>query len=89
MPLQTPHFIHRDGWSIGPTAYATSDGGIAWAVDGWNGENVIRADGPTEAEAWRAAVDQAVELSLLGRRIEQGQERFERTHTRAAQTLRS
>lgn len=54
-------------WSIGPTDHATTSGGLAWAVDGWNGENVIRATGATGAEAWRAAVDQARALGMLGR----------------------
>ena len=40
-------------------------GALTWAVHGWNGENVIRADGATEPAAWRAAIDQARGLGML------------------------
>ena len=59
------HRLHRAGWSIGSTAFASASGDLVWAVDGWNGENVIRADGATEAEAWRAAIEQARGLGML------------------------
>ena len=57
--------LHRAGWSIGSTAFASASGGLVWAVDGWNGENVIRADGGTEAAAWQAAFEQARGLGML------------------------
>ena len=57
--------LHRAGWSIGATAFASASGALTWAVDGWNGENVIRADGATGAAAWRAAIEQARGLGML------------------------
>jgi hypothetical protein len=58
--------LHRAGWSIGSTAFATDAGGVVWVVSGVNGENAIRAEGPTEAAAWRAAVAQARSLGMCG-----------------------
>jgi len=58
--------LHHAGWSIGSTAYRTAACGLEWAVEGWNGENIVRADGRTEAEAWRAAFGQAQGLGMLG-----------------------
>jgi hypothetical protein len=40
---------------------------VAWQVDGRNGENLIRADGDTEAAAWLAAVAQARAAGMLSR----------------------
>jgi hypothetical protein len=58
--------LHRAGWSIGSTAFATEAEGVVWVVSGVNGENAIRAEGPTEAAAWRVAVDQARSLGMCG-----------------------
>jgi hypothetical protein len=38
--------LHRAGWSIGETG-----GAGVWLVSGTNGENQIRAEGQTQAEA--------------------------------------
>jgi hypothetical protein len=58
--------LRRAGWNIGDTAFATDAGGVVWVVSGHNGENLIRAEGPTSAAAWRLAVDQARSLGMLG-----------------------
>ena len=58
--------LHRAGWSVGSTAFATEAGGLAWVVSGVNGENRVEGRGPTEAAAWRAAVEQARSLGMLG-----------------------
>ena len=59
--------LHRSGWSIGSTAFATDDVGLVWLVSGHNGENLIGAEGATELEAWWAAADQARSLGVLER----------------------
>jgi len=47
---------------------AFSGGGrLVWQVDGQNGENLIRADGASQVEAWHRAVEQAEALGMLGR----------------------
>jgi hypothetical protein len=59
-------------WSVGDTACVTEAGLLAWLVTGRNGENVIRAKGPTQAAAWLMACDQAREVGMLpGWRIPQ------------------
>jgi hypothetical protein len=61
--------LHRSGWSIGDVAAGDGAGGTLWLVSGSNGENQIRAEGKTRAEAWVRAVEQARGLgmgSLLG-----------------------
>jgi hypothetical protein len=57
--------LHRSGWSIGSTAFATTAGGRVWVVSGSNRENRIRADGATQAEAWQGAVDQATSVGMF------------------------
>jgi hypothetical protein len=51
--------LHAAGWSIGDTAFVTEAGALVWLVSGRNGENVIRAEGPTQAAAWLITCDQA------------------------------
>jgi hypothetical protein len=69
---QLPHDIealahlHRAGWSIGDVAFRDGAGGLTWLVSGSNGENLIRAEGPTRDEAWGRAIEQARGLRLLG-----------------------
>jgi hypothetical protein len=53
------------GWSVGDTAFTTETRELVWLVWGTNGENVIRAEGPTQAEAWRMACDQARAVGML------------------------
>ena len=52
--------LHRAGWSIGEVG--TSAG---WHVTGTNGENVIRANAPTQAAAWRLGCEQAAAVGML------------------------
>jgi hypothetical protein len=40
---------------------------LAWVVSGLNGENLIRAEGPTRDGTWVRAVEQAWGLGMLGR----------------------
>jgi hypothetical protein len=58
--------LNRAGWSVGDAAYQDGAGGRAWIVSGSNGENLIRAEGATAAEAWARAVEQARWLGMLG-----------------------
>lgn len=58
--------LHRAGWSIGDAAFAVEGGGLVWIVSGHNGENLIRAEGPTRDVAWVRAVEQARGLGMLG-----------------------
>jgi hypothetical protein len=51
--------LRRAGWTVG-------DVGAAWLVTGHNDENLIRAEGATRADAWRAAVEQAMAAGILG-----------------------
>ena len=62
---QTLALLHAAGGSIGDTAFVTEAGVQVWLVSGRNGENVIRAEGPTQAAAWRAACDQARAVGML------------------------
>jgi hypothetical protein len=43
----------------------TEAGALVWLVAGTNGENVIRAEGPTQAAAWRIAGDQARAIGMF------------------------
>ena len=59
--------LHRAGWSIGSAAFTSgAGGGLTCLVSGSNGENLIHAEGATEAAAWAAALDQARGLGMLG-----------------------
>ena len=58
--------LHAAGWSIGDTAFRDVErGGVVRVVNGSNGENPIRAEGKTTAEAWRRALDQAGAVGML------------------------
>ena len=43
----------------------TSRPDLVWLVSGTNGENQLRAEGATSAEAWLQAVEQAKGLGLM------------------------
>ena len=58
--------LHRSGWTIGDTAFKLGDG-LVWLVTGSNGENLIRAEGATQDEAWHQAVEQAAAVGMLRR----------------------
>jgi hypothetical protein len=67
---QALKLLHAAGWSVGDTAFVTGASTVGWLVSDRNGENVIRAEGPTQAAAWRAACDQARAVGMLkGRRV--------------------
>ena len=57
--------LHRSGWSIGSVAFHNGAGGLLWLVTGSNGENLIRAEGVTEPEAWLDAIEQARGVGML------------------------
>ncbi len=54
--------LHRAGWSVGEVKC-----GERWLVTGAKGENLIRAEGRTSAEAWQRACEQAAALGMLRR----------------------
>jgi hypothetical protein len=58
--------LHKAGWSVGDVAVLTP-AGKRWLVTGTNGENAIRAEGVTQAEAWWRACQQADAVGMLGR----------------------
>jgi hypothetical protein len=69
---QAMKLLHAAGWCIRDTAFVTEAGALVWLVSGRNGENVIRAEEPTQAAAWRAACDQARAVGMLpGWRVSQ------------------
>jgi hypothetical protein len=56
---------------INKTPLHSTDGRLVWVVSGRNGENPIRAEGATSAEAWLAAVEDARLMGMLrGQRSE-------------------
>lgn len=57
--------LYAAGWSIGDVGTSTG-----WLVTGINGENMIRAEGRTHAEAWYRACQQAESLGMLRERKE-------------------
>ena len=60
------------GQLIGDTAFVTVVGVLVWLVSGRNGENIIRAEGPTQGETWLVACDQARAGGMLkGGRVPQ------------------
>jgi hypothetical protein len=56
--------LHRSGWSVGETAFSGPHGST-WVVFGSNGENLIRATGATQSEAWTEPERQAREPGML------------------------
>src|SRR5262245_8479345 len=58
--------LHAAGWSVGDVRRLTA-AGPRWLVTGTNGGNVLRAEAPTQTEAWRRAAEQARALGMLGR----------------------
>jgi hypothetical protein len=63
--------LHHAGWSIGETG-----GAGVWLVIGSNGENVIKAEGKSQAEAWYRATLQAEAVGMLAARKEPGHTRL-------------
>jgi hypothetical protein len=56
--------LHRAGWSVGEVRALTAAGPV-WLVSASNGENALRAQGRTQAEAWQRACEQARALGML------------------------
>jgi hypothetical protein len=50
---------------VGEVAGLTQDGRKLWFVSGTNGENFIRANGASQAEAWHRAREQAEAAGML------------------------
>jgi hypothetical protein len=57
--------LHRSGWSCGETGFTYPDGRYVHQVDALKGDQRIRAEGATPAEAWHRAVEAAAELGML------------------------
>ena len=55
--------LRRAGWSVGETV-----GVAVWFVSGHNGENVIVAEGQSQAEPWDRATLQAEVVGMLAKR---------------------
>ena len=53
--------LHSSGWTVGEAAF-----GLMWLVTGSKGENLTRAEGQTQAEAWQRACLQAEAVGMLG-----------------------
>ncbi len=58
--------LHQAGWSVGDAALVGASGTLVWIVTGHNGENLIRAEGPSRKAAWWEACSQAVAVGMLG-----------------------
>jgi hypothetical protein len=58
--------LRRAGWSVGEASFL-GPGGEVWRVSGRNGENLLRAEGATQAQAWWRAIQQAEAVGMLGR----------------------
>ena len=59
--------LRRAGWSLGHATLVGPDGSRSCLITRHDGEDLIHAEAPTQAEAWRLATDQARSLSMLGR----------------------
>jgi hypothetical protein len=57
--------LHRAGWTIGDTAFRWPGDRLVRLVVGYNGENQIRAEGATSAEAWLQALEQEGRLTEM------------------------
>jgi hypothetical protein len=68
--------LRRAGWSFGWCSVGAPGEGERVLVDGTNGENALRAEGPALAEALRLACGQARAVGMLaaprGRRWREG-----------------
>ena len=57
--------LHRSGWSMGEAGFTGAGGRTIHRVDGSNGENRIRVQGSTPAEAWHRTVEAAAACGML------------------------
>ena len=53
------------GWLLGVRVFTDSKGLTVWQIDGSLGENRIRAEGATRAEAWHKAALAAAACGML------------------------
>ena len=60
-----PKLLHAAGWCIRDTAFVTEASTLVWLVSDRNGENVIKAEGPTQVAAWLMECDQARAVGIL------------------------
>jgi hypothetical protein len=56
---------HRSGSSYCETGFTYPDGRYVHQVDATNGENKLRVEGATPAEAWHRAVEAAAAVGML------------------------
>ena len=56
--------LRRAGWSVGDSAFGP-ECALVWLVTGNNGENVVKAEGRSRAEAYGRACVQAREVGML------------------------
>jgi len=61
------HRLRRSVWSTGEAGFTGSSGRTVWQVDSANGENRIRVEGATPAEAWWRACKAAAACGILDR----------------------
>ncbi len=66
--------LHAAGWSMGDVRILTPSG-PRWLVTGTKGENALRAEGVSQAEALARACEQARALGMLGRSTRKEQRR--------------
>jgi hypothetical protein len=57
--------LHHSGWSAGEAAFTGSSGRTVYQVDPSNGENKLRVEGVSPAEAWWRAVEAAAACGML------------------------
>jgi hypothetical protein len=55
----------QSSWSMCQTVHIGPRAKTLWRVKGTNGENVIRAHGVTQAQAWHRAVEAAAACGML------------------------
>jgi hypothetical protein len=60
------HRLHRSGWSCGEAGFTGSSGRTVWQVDALKGDQRIRVEGATAAEAWHRAVEAAAACGMFG-----------------------
>jgi hypothetical protein len=58
--------LRRAGWRVGDVGFGPSQA-VVWLVRGTNGENLVRATGRSQAEAWWGACVQAREVGMLAK----------------------
>jgi hypothetical protein len=62
------HRLDHSGWSCGEAGFTGRSGRTVWQVDGSNGDNKLRVEGATPAEAWHPAIETAAACGMLRER---------------------